>query len=87
MKKEEPTTKSVKIRSLLGVVVKDKNDKTIVVEVKRIKTHPKYGKQYKVSKNYKAHDEKNEYKVGDKVEIRSCRPLSKEKRWRAIKKY
>jgi len=73
-------------KRLIGKVVSDKMDKTVVVEVERIKVHPKYKRRFKVSKRYKAHDEKNEYKVGDKVMIEECRPLSKEKRWRVIKK-
>ena len=60
-------------------------DKTVVVKVERIKEHPKYRKRFKVHKKYKAHDEKNEYKVGDKVIIEECRPLSREKRWRVVK--
>ena len=60
--------------------------KTVVVEVERIKEHPKYKRRYKVHKKYKAHDEKGEYKTGDKVIIEECRPLSKDKRWRVIKK-
>lgn len=78
--------KKVINRKLEGEVVSDKMDKTIVVRVASIKTHSKYKKQYKSSKGYKAHDEKNEYKVGDKVVIEACRPLSKDKRWRVIKK-
>jgi small subunit ribosomal protein S17 len=73
-------------KRLIGKVVSDKMDKTVVVELERIKVHPKYKRRFKVSKRYKAHDEKNEYKVGDKVMIEECRPLSKEKRWRVIKK-
>lgn len=72
-------------RRLSGLVVGDKMDKTIVVLVIRIKMHPKYKKQYKVSKKYKVHDEKNEAKVGQKVIFEACRPLSKDKRWRLIK--
>ncbi len=72
-------------RILKGVVVSDKMEKTVVVKVDRIREHPKYKKRYKVSKKYKAHDEKNECKVGDIVEIQECRPISKEKRWRVIK--
>ncbi len=71
---------------LTGKVISDKMQKTVVVEVERIKEHPKYKKRYKISKKYKAHDEKGEYKVGDIVIIEECRPLSKEKRWRVIKK-
>ena len=69
-----------------GIVVSDKMDKTIVVKVEKIKQHPLYLRRYKVHKKYKAHDEKNEYKEGDKVIIEESRPLSKDKRWVAIKK-
>jgi len=60
--------------------------KTVVVLVERIKEHLKYKRRFKVSKKYKAHDEKGEYKIGDRVIIEECRPLSKEKRWRVISK-
>jgi len=73
-------------RQLTGIVVSNKMAKTVVVKVERIKKHPKYKRRYKVHKKYKAHDEKNEYKIGDKVIIKECRPISKEKRWRVIKK-
>ncbi len=68
-----------------GVVVSDKMDKTIVVKVDRVKTHPKYGKRYRVSKKFKVHDEKNEHKIGEVVNFVECRPLSKDKRWRVVK--
>jgi small subunit ribosomal protein S17 len=71
-------------RSLSGVVVSDKMDKTIVVVVENVKIHPKYQKRYAVSKRYKVHDEKNQYKEGDKVTFIECRPLSKDKRWRVL---
>lgn len=83
MKKSKP--KKI-MRILKGTVVSDKMEKTVVVEVERLKIHPKYKKRYKVSKRYKAHDEKNEYKKGDKVIIQETRPISKEKRWKVIKK-
>jgi small subunit ribosomal protein S17 len=73
-------------RVMKGVVVSDKMDKTVVVVVTRLKEHPKYKKRYKVTKRYKAHDEKNEYKIGDEVVIQEYRPMSKEKKWRVIKK-
>jgi len=73
-------------RRLHGQVVSDKMKKTVVVRIDRLKSHPKYHKQYRVSKRYKAHDEKNEYHVGDKVVIEETRPYSREKRWRVIKK-
>ncbi len=71
-------------KNLKGVVVGDKMDKTVVVSVSRFIKHPLYGKFYKVSKKYKAHDEENKYKVGDKVEIVETRPISKDKRHAVI---
>ena len=73
-------------RQLTGTVVSDKMQKTVVVEIEQIKEHPKYKRRYKVHKKYQAHDEKGECKVGDKVLIEECRPISKEKRWRVIGK-
>lgn len=70
--------------SLQGVVVSDKMDKTIVVEVETHKRHPKYAKRIKYSNKYYAHDEKNEAKVGDVVTIMGCRPLSATKRFRLV---
>ena len=72
------------IRKLGGVVVSDKMDKTIVVKVDRVKTHAKYHKSFAMSKKYKVHDEKNQFKEGDTVEFTECRPLSKDKRWRVL---
>ena len=66
-------------RKLSGKVVSDKMDKTVVVNVQRYVEHKKYGKFYKIDKRYKAHDENNEYKVGDAVIIEECRPMSKDK--------
>lgn len=71
-----------KKRILVGVVVSDKMDKTRVVVVERRLAHAKYGKYMTRRDRYKAHDERNEYKVGDRVEIIESRPLSREKRWR-----
>ena len=65
-----------------GVVVSDKGDKTVTVVVERRFAHPLYGKGVKRSQRYRAHDEKNEYHVGDAVRIVETRPLSKTKRWR-----
>lgn len=73
-------------KRLIGKVVSDKMQKTVVVEVERWKEHPLYKRRYKVHKRYKAHDEKGECKVGDMVLIEECRPISKEKRWRVVKK-
>jgi len=73
-------------KNLRGVIVSDKTQKTVVVAVSRLKMHPKYKKQYKVTTRYKAHDEKGEYQIGDKVTIVECRPYSKDKRWRVAGK-
>jgi small subunit ribosomal protein S17 len=72
-------------RELIGVVTSDKMQKTRVVMVERRLSHAKYGKFMTSRKKYKAHDEKNEYKVGDRVLIVEARPLSREKRWRVEK--
>jgi small subunit ribosomal protein S17 len=69
-------------RRLLGRVKSDKMDKTVVVEVVRFKRDPVYKKYVRTRTRYKAHDEKNEYKTGDRVEIVEHRPLSREKRWK-----
>lgn len=68
-------------RILQGVVVSDKNEKTVVVKVERRFTHPVMKKVVRQTKNYKAHDENNTYKVGDQVSIQESRPISKDKRW------
>jgi len=75
-----------KNKKLEGVVVSDKMNKTRVVEVTRLKKHPKYLKYFKTRKRFKAHDENNEYKIGDRVVIMETRPISKEKRWKIISK-
>lgn len=69
-------------KSLSGLVVSDKMDKTIVVQIDRMVMHPTYKKFVKQRVTYKAHDEQNDAKVGDTVLIEECRPLSKQKRWR-----
>lgn len=69
-------------RELVGVVTSDKMNKTRVVMVERRLAHEKYGKYMTKRSKYKAHDEKNEYRVGDRVVISEARPLSREKRWR-----
>lgn len=78
--KEEVKTTEGKVM-LSGVVVSNKMDKTVVVSVSRFVKHPKYGKYYKVSKKYKAHDEGNKYQVGDKVNLIESRPISKDKKF------
>lgn len=69
------------MRKLQGIIISDKMQKTRVVEVTRTKKHPRYQKYYKVSQHFKAHDEKNEYRTGEKVIIQDGRPLSRDKRW------
>jgi len=73
-------------RELTGVVVRDAMDKTVVVEVQSLKKHPKYLRRFRSHKKYKAHDEKNGYKKGDLVVILETRPLSRDKRWRVVRK-
>ena len=73
-------------KRLIGKVISDKMKKTVVVLVEKTKEHPKYKKRYKIRKKYKAHDGKEEFKVGDMVIIEESRPISKEKRWRVVKK-
>ncbi len=68
-------------KTLIGEVVSDKMDKTVVVRVERLVKHPTTGKYIKKSKKYYAHDENNEYHIGDVVEIEESRPISKLKRW------
>ena len=72
-------------RGLRGVVCSDKMDKTIVVEISEKKAHPLYGKQTKFSRKFKAHDENNEAKVGDTVEIIETRKLSRDKHFRLLR--
>jgi small subunit ribosomal protein S17 len=78
----ESGRRSRKVR--VGVVSSDKSDKTVTVLVERTMAHPLYGKRVKRSKKYHAHDENNEYRVGDTVRIAETRPLSKTKRWRVV---
>ncbi len=72
-------------KTKVGTVMSDRMDKTVVVRVERVVMHPVYKKYTKRRTTYKAHDEKNEFKVGDRVEIVETRPLSKEKRWRVLR--
>ena len=71
-------------KTLRGVVVSDKMDKTIVVSVTRFVEHKKYGKRIKKTKKYKVHDENNSKKVGDTVEIVETKPISKDKRFKVV---
>lgn len=78
--------RQAKPRILKGVIVSDKMQKTAVVEILRLKKHPKYKKYYKVSKRFKVHNPENQYHTGDKVLIQETKPMSKDKRWIVIGK-
>jgi len=71
-------------RILQGVVVSDKCDKTVTVKVTRRITHERYKKIVSLSKKYAAHDEKNQFKIGDIIKIVECRPISKSKSWEVV---
>ncbi|MBI1299143.1 30S ribosomal protein S17 [bacterium] len=68
-------------RALVGTVTSNKMQKTIVVQVERVARHPLYGKVVKSHKKYKVHDENNDANIGDTVQIRECRPMSKDKQF------
>ena len=72
------------MRKLQGVITANTMKKTVVVRVDSLAKHAKYLKYYRVSKKFKAHDETNEYQIGDVVIIQETRPLSKEKRWKVV---
>lgn len=72
-------------KTMIGTVTSDKMDKTIVVSVQDNVTHPIYKKTVKKTYKLKAHDENNECKIGDRVEVMETRPLSKDKRWRLVR--
>ncbi|MEL6518837.1 MAG: 30S ribosomal protein S17 [Pseudomonadota bacterium] len=71
-------------RILSGTVTSDKNEQTVTVLVERRYTHPMMKKTVRASKKYRAHDPKNEFKVGDNVRIQECAPISKTKRWEVV---
>jgi len=77
--------KTIRQRERQGLVVSDRMDKTIVVQVSAVKPHAKYAKIIRMTSRLKAHDEENQARVGDTVLVRECRPLSKDKTWRLIK--
>jgi small subunit ribosomal protein S17 len=72
------------VKQRVGVVVSDKMEKTVVVAIESRTSHPKYGKIVVRTKRYKAHDEENKCKVGDRVRISETRPLSRTKRWSVV---
>ena len=76
--------KKIRKKEFVGTVKSNKMIKTIVVTVDTLKLHPLYKKYVKRTKNVKAHDEKNDAKIGDRVRVIECRPLSREKRWRLV---
>ena len=78
--------KDMENKKLKGIIVSDAMDKTVVVSVDRFVKHPKYKKYVKKTKRYKAHDEKEEYNVGETVMIQECRPLSKDKHFKVLSK-
>ncbi len=83
-KKTEQKNTVIK-KTLKGEVVSNKMNKTLVVLVKRFVKHPKYGKYRTLSKKFKAHYDKGEYNIGDKITIQECNPISKDKKFRVIK--
>jgi len=72
-------------KKLVGTITSDKMEKTVVVRVERLVPHDVYKKYVRRRENFKAHDEKNEFRVGDRVEIVETRPISKDKRWRVAR--
>jgi small subunit ribosomal protein S17 len=79
-------TKKINGKKLIGTVVSDKMQKTAVVAVERYTKHPKYGKYMTSTKKYKAHNESDTFKTGDRVEIQEVRPISKDKSFTITKK-
>jgi len=79
------TTETTNNKIITGTVVSDKMDKTVVVSVTRFVKHAKYQKFLKITKKFKAHDETNAHKVGDIVNLKETRPLSKDKRFEVVK--
>ncbi len=71
-------------KTRVGQVISDRMDKTVVVRVQTLKEHPRYKKVIRQSSRFKAHDEQNQCKVGDRVRIMETRPLSHDKRWRVV---
>jgi small subunit ribosomal protein S17 len=90
-KSVDPTTsvgekKKIIRRRFKGVVVSNRMTKTVTVKIDRFKLHPVYGKRYRATTKLKAHDEKEQFKIGDPIEIVECRPMSKDKKWRVVYK-
>lgn len=83
---QKPTTPTKHARRFTGTVVGNRMAKTVTVLVERTKIHRLYQKRYTVSTKYPVHDEQGQYRVGDVVEFVECRPISKRKRWRVVRK-
>jgi len=81
---EDTAQKKSGKKEFIGIVKSDKMEKTIVVSIETLALHPLYKKYIKRSKKVKAHDEKNEAKIGDRVRVIECRPISKEKCWKLV---
>lgn len=77
-------TRTTRRKTRVGTVVSDKMQKTVIVAVETMKQHPLYGRRIRRTRRYKAHDEENACREGDRVRIEETRPLSKEKRWRVV---
>jgi small subunit ribosomal protein S17 len=73
-------------KQLKGTIISTKMQKTVVVRVERVKEHPKYKRRFRVHKNYKVHVDEGQYKEGDAVIIEETKPISKDKRWKLVKK-
>jgi len=80
----QPTTDRAMRKTRTGTVISDKMDKTVIVRVQTLKEHPKYKKHVRQSTRFKAHDEQNQCKIGDRVRIMETRPISHDKRWRVV---
>ncbi|RLA32111.1 MAG: 30S ribosomal protein S17 [Gammaproteobacteria bacterium] len=84
MSEETKTTEEKRKRTLVGRVVSNKMDKTVSVAIERLIKHPAYGKYIRRTSKVMAHDESNECKMGDRVAISECRPVSKNKAWTVV---
>lgn len=82
----EKVEKTKTVKKLVGLVISDKMNKTVVIKTTERRAHPMYGKIFTINRKIQAHDEKDEYKCGDTVEICETRPYSKNKSWQVIRK-
>jgi small subunit ribosomal protein S17 len=80
----QPTVDRAMRKTRTGLVISDKMDKTVIVRVQTLKEHPKYKKHVRQATRFKAHDEQNQCKIGDRVRIMETRPISHDKRWRVV---